>query len=91
VEGTIAYDSKPLTDALVSFVPKIEGVGIPAIGKTDENGCFRLTSMQGGQPNKGAVAAEYVVVVTKNQDKPSRMSIQPEWTVNRWELVFMKV
>ncbi|MDR1140892.1 MAG: hypothetical protein LBL62_04300, partial [Planctomycetaceae bacterium] len=73
VEGTVVFESQPLSDALISFIPKINGNGIPAIGKTDENGHFLLTSMQGGQPNQGAVAAEYVVVITKNKDKPSRM------------------
>jgi hypothetical protein len=73
VEGTVVFDGQPLSNALVSFVPKINGNGIAAIGKTDENGHFLLTSMQGGQPNQGAVAAEYVAVITKNKDKPSRI------------------
>ncbi|MDR2757437.1 MAG: hypothetical protein LBC20_17220 [Planctomycetaceae bacterium] len=73
VEGTVIFNAQPLSDALISFIPKIGGNGIPAIGKTDENGHFFLTSMQGGQPNQGAVAAEYIVVITKNKDKPSRM------------------
>ncbi|MDR2439705.1 MAG: hypothetical protein LBE12_10110 [Planctomycetaceae bacterium] len=73
VEGTVVFNDQPLSDALISFIPKTGGNGIPAIGKTDENGHFLLTSMQGGQPNRGAVAAEYIVVITKNKDKPSRI------------------
>jgi hypothetical protein len=73
VEGTVVFDDQPLSEAFISFIPKTGGTGVPAIGKTDENGHFLLTSTQGGQPNQGAVAAEYIVVITKNKDKPSRM------------------
>ena len=53
--------------SLVCFTPKgIEG--IPAVGKTDADGHYRLTSAQGGEFGKGAVAGEYDVRVQKYVD-----------------------
>ncbi|MDR0608732.1 MAG: hypothetical protein LBG58_01315 [Planctomycetaceae bacterium] len=68
VEGTVTFDSKPVSDADVCFTPKSEQSGIPAMGKTDLNGMYQLTSAQGGAFGKGAVAGEYDVRIMKYLD-----------------------
>jgi hypothetical protein len=82
VEGTVSFDGEPVADAVVGFVPKGGSTGIPAVGQTDENGVYHLTSSQGGAWGKGAVTGEYDVRVSKfldldaiaaekaNKDKP---------------------
>lgn len=70
VEGTVIYDNAPLSKAQVIFHPKSAG-GIGATGFTDENGVFRLTSLQGGTPGKGAVAGEYDITISRPKDEPS--------------------
>lgn len=60
VTGKITMNGAPLTDAAVSFAPKS---GQPtAVGMTDQNGEFTLTTYQA---NDGAAAGDYAVVVTK--------------------------
>ncbi|GHT14491.1 hypothetical protein FACS1894170_11540 [Planctomycetales bacterium] len=49
-------------------MPKDGDSGVPAIGQTDANGVYRLTSSQGGDWGKGAVAGEYDVRISKYLD-----------------------
>ena len=68
VQGTITLDGIIVADADVGFTPKPGSDGIPAVGKTDANGVYRLTSAQGGEFGKGAVVGEYDVRVMKYLD-----------------------
>lgn len=72
VEGTILFDGRPLTEALVDFTPKSGTDGLAAIGRTDKNGTFKLTAMQGGKPGGGTLPGEYIVTITRPEDKPSK-------------------
>ena len=66
VEGRITLDGAPLTDATVNFVPKTEGMGEDAAGRSNAQGVYKLSSLR-GLPEKGAMAGEYVVTVKKNE------------------------
>jgi hypothetical protein len=68
VEGTVTQNSTPVADADVCFTPKTTGDGIPAVGKTNANGVYRLTSAQGGEFGRGAVVGDYDVRVMKYID-----------------------
>ncbi|MCL2743909.1 MAG: Ig-like domain-containing protein [Planctomycetaceae bacterium] len=47
VEGTVTFDGAAVAEAEVCFTPK-GAEGIPAVGKTDANGLYRLTSAKAG-------------------------------------------
>jgi hypothetical protein len=64
VEGTVTLDGISVTDAEVSFYPVQLEVGESAMGRTDHNGVYRLSSIKGA-PGKGTVAADYNVTVSK--------------------------
>jgi hypothetical protein len=64
VEGVVTLDDKPLDGATVTFAA-VDKTGIPAAGKTDAEGRFRLNATQGKKYGKGTVVGEYVVTVTK--------------------------
>ena len=65
VEGVVLFDGEPLEGATITFVPKTESKDIEAAaGRTDASGKYTLTSMN-GDPGKGALAGEYVVLVNK--------------------------
>jgi len=65
VEGVITLDGQPVSDASVTFIPKNEEDGTEAAGGfSNADGVFRLTSMN-GDPERGAVAGEYRVTVSK--------------------------
>ncbi|MDR3197446.1 MAG: DUF4198 domain-containing protein [Planctomycetaceae bacterium] len=78
VEGVVTFEGKPVADADICFTPKNENFGIPAIGKTDSNGAYQLTSSQGGGFNKGAVAGEYDVRVMKYVDLDYVEPVNPQ-------------
>lgn len=69
VEGTVTLDGQPLAGASVTFVPVSEGTGETAGGFSDDNGVYRLSSLY-GQGGKGALAADYVVLVSKSKTVP---------------------
>jgi hypothetical protein len=77
VEGVVTFEGKPVADADVCFTPKSSD-GIPAVGKTDSNGAYRLTSAQGGAFGKGAVAGEYEVRVIKYLDLDAVAPVNPQ-------------
>lgn len=62
VEGRVTMDGGPLEEASVQFIPK--GEGEAAGGYTDADGRYRLSSLN-GEPSKGAVEGEYVVLISK--------------------------
>jgi hypothetical protein len=72
VEGVVTLDGAPLAGAVVSFIP-VSPNGIAAIGHTDESGKYMLTSDKGGLPQAGAVGGDYVITVTKHENRPVQM------------------
>ncbi|MCA9069126.1 MAG: hypothetical protein KDA84_09400, partial [Planctomycetaceae bacterium] len=59
VKGTVLLDDKPISGATITFIPV--GEGRPAIGKTDDQGQFELTTIKTGD---GALIGEHEVTVT---------------------------
>jgi hypothetical protein len=76
VEGTVLLDGQPVAEATVGFSP-IAG-GLPAVGMTDGDGRFHLSSTGGGRPEAGAVPGEYAVVVSKQVVEHSGAPPTPE-------------
>ena len=65
VQGTVSLDGEPVSEANVSFIPiDQEGQTERAGGYSDNHGRYRLTSAN-GNPEQGAVAGEYRIVVQK--------------------------
>jgi hypothetical protein len=64
VEGVVLLDGTPVVAATVEFAP-LSADGLTAIGRSDAEGRFRLTSTRGGPPNGGAVAGDYTVLFKK--------------------------
>lgn len=66
VTGQVTMSGGPVANALVTFSPKQKQP--VAIGKTDANGAFKLTTYDGGD---GAAEGEFVVLVTKSAAAPA--------------------
>jgi hypothetical protein len=66
VEGVVTLDGQPIEGVTVGFSPTEGSTGVPAVGMTDANGVFKLTSIQGGEPERGAEAGEYNVTFAKS-------------------------
>jgi len=64
VEGVVLLDGSPVANATVEFAP-LTADGLTAIGRSDAEGRYRLTSTRGGPPNGGAVAGDYTVLFKK--------------------------
>lgn len=64
VEGVVLLDGKPVAGATVEFAPVSPGA-LTAIGRSDGEGRFKLTSTRGGPPNGGAVTGDYDVLFKK--------------------------
>jgi hypothetical protein len=60
VSGYVTLDGKPLAGAAVQFHPASSG-GRPAVGRTDEEGHFSLTTIK---PEDGVLPGTYKVTVT---------------------------
>ena len=81
VDGILTCDGKPVANVLVTFTPKGgEGVdpnnpGKAAIGKTDAEGRFTLTTYKIGD---GAIVGQHTVRVDREYD-PEAGSDQPEF------------
>jgi hypothetical protein len=65
VRGTIKYHGQPLAGASVTFMA--DGAARAAIGKTDANGIFVLTTYK---ENDGAVPGNHLVTVKKYDSDP---------------------
>jgi hypothetical protein len=63
VSGVVKMNGKPVPNALVQFVPSIQGFGgeFIAEGVTDQNGRFELSCTRG----KGACVGENLVIVSE--------------------------
>jgi len=65
VEGIVTLDGQPLGHASVTFIPANEGGQEEvALGYSDMNGVYKLSSLN-GDPDRGAVAGEYIITVSK--------------------------
>lgn len=62
VTGVLRMDGKPLSDAVVTFVPSGATKGVECIGTTSESGTFTLQQIRGGT---GAPPGEYRVIVSR--------------------------
>jgi hypothetical protein len=62
-QGVVTLDGKPLPGATVTFAP-LEG-GRPAMGRTDTDGSFRLTTFRS---DDGALPGEYKVLVAVGEE-----------------------
>ncbi|MEW4454007.1 hypothetical protein AB1L30_15140 [Bremerella sp. JC817] len=68
VKGHVTYEGKPLADAMVIFSrgSRRMAEGEIALGRTDANGNFELTTHVSGQADvKGAVPSNYEVTISK--------------------------
>jgi hypothetical protein len=70
VEGTVTLDGVPIEGATLTFVPTDSGTGKSAYARTNTNGFFQLTAIQGGQSGAGTMIGNYLVAVSK--EIPSR-------------------
>jgi len=78
VEGIVTLDGQPLGHASVTFIPANEGGKEEvALGFTDANGMYRLSSMN-GDPDRGAVAGEYIITVSKIEVYDPKAGMSPE-------------
>jgi hypothetical protein len=69
VEGIVTMDGVPLDNASIQFIPKTETQGEAAGGYTDSKGKYTLSSMN-GDPGKGALPGDYIVLITKTISVP---------------------
>lgn len=71
VTGKIIYQDKPVAEAQVGFVSKLDNKDVlPAQGTTNADGEFTLTTYIDPQHEvSGATPGEYVVTVTKNEQQ----------------------
>jgi hypothetical protein len=75
VEGVVTLDGAPIEGVSVGFSPVAEK-GVGAVGRTDAAGTFKLSAMQGGKSEAGAVAGEYYVTFQKTST--STTSLTPD-------------
>ena len=65
VTGTVTLDGEPVEGARIAFSPvSPDGENEGAFGRSDASGVYLLTSW-GGEPDRGAMAGEYIVTVQK--------------------------
>lgn len=76
VEGVVLLEGEPVDGATVGFSP-IEG-GLPAFGRTDAKGVFKLTTVRGGGQGKGAMTGSYAVTVKKWRDWSIELGPEPD-------------
>lgn len=71
VKGKVVYQDKPLAEAQVGFLSKLENKDVfPAYGTTNAAGEFTLsTYLDPEHEVSGATPGEYIVVVTKAEEK----------------------
>jgi hypothetical protein len=65
VEGTVTLNGTPVEGATLTFVPSDSNVGKSAYARTDTQGMFRLTAVQGGKSGAGTMIGNYRVAVCK--------------------------
>jgi hypothetical protein len=72
VEGVVLLDGQPVEGATVLFSPDAGGEagGLPAAGRTDSTGTFRLNAAGGAKFGAGTKIGDYIVTVTKQDHDP---------------------
>lgn len=74
VEGVVVFEGKPVADATVCFTPESRRPGsgsIPAVGRSDAEGRFRLKAIQGSRAvAEGTGVGTYIVTVSKQETPP---------------------
>jgi hypothetical protein len=70
VTGTVTMHGAPLAEATVAFAP--QAGQLTAVGKTDAQGKFQLTTYEYGD---GAAAGSFRVVISKTMAKPAASSL----------------
>jgi hypothetical protein len=81
VEGVVTLDGKPLGNVVVSFVPQSQGGVQPpvSIGRTDEQGRFRLQCKRNGSAEEpGAFLGTHSVLVTEPAADRKNRSEDPD-------------
>jgi len=73
VSGTVVYKGNPVAGASVSFM--MDGAPRPAIGTTDDNGNFQLTTYD---TDDGAVIGTHKVTVNLSNFDPDAPRVTPE-------------
>ena len=73
VRGRVLLDDQPVAKAAVTFMP-VDGKGRPAIGFTDSDGAFRLTTFK---QDDGAPRGDYIVVVSRTDAVPPPPEAEP--------------
>lgn len=68
VSGVVLLDNEPAVGVTVSFSPDDPKKGMAAVGTTDSQGRFKLTTRV---PGDGAVPGEYTVTISKSSAKPT--------------------
>jgi hypothetical protein len=68
VQGVVTFQGKPVAGASVSFL--CPGAPRPAIGTTDENGKYQLTTFT---ENDGAILGDHVVTVEMLSTQPANL------------------
>jgi hypothetical protein len=76
VEGTMLLDGKPVEGVTVGFSP--DGGGMPAYGRTNQDGVFRITTVQGGRPQGGAMVGTYTVTAQKWRNRLEELGSEPD-------------
>ena len=66
VEGIVKLDGTPIEGVTLRFIPKNPEVGEEAGGISDAGGSYRLSSLR-GDPGKGALEGEYIVLASKSE------------------------
>lgn len=79
VTGTVTLDGKPLSGAVITFVPTGATHGTGARGRTDDDGKYELATRS---RRKGAPAGDYRVMVSKmvlpdGSDSPANSVVSP--------------
>jgi hypothetical protein len=92
VTGTVTYKDKPLADAEVGFLSKLDNKDVkPASGKTNTEGEFSLTTYIDPQHEvSGATPGDYKVVVTKNEEIDLEAA-RKQFTSGKPNLTFKKL
>ena len=70
VEGVVTLDGVPVGGASVGYSPVDRNTGLPAGGKTDAAGRYRLTAVGGGREGAGTAVGDYAVSITKLEIVP---------------------
>jgi hypothetical protein len=92
VEGVVTLDGQPIEGVAVGFSPVDASKGTAAVGTTDANGVFKLTSTAGGATDAGAMPGDYNVTFMKSAvdvvtaEEAQRMQNDPNYGQSSGEL-----